>query len=396
MSDRVRTLFVGINYRYINPTMSLLPAALGAACELHFYGPGFVGDAILAQGIDRYVESIGGVDLVFTSKDFCGGYEADRLSRFVSRYVVLLNGGQVTSHVLADVSQFLQENKRRVIVSLIDVDPHAVDHATLDMFLSHGDYFFGWGEGFLNTLGDANASAREHHLRKKQAKGFTLGLFDEFVKLHAKAIINLGHFVSNGEFYWGSLANRRFDVAVPGARYARRQETERLLERAKGIVLAHPRYGIAYQIAERLSARPFSKFYLSHLYNLAFQRLLSRCKICITDGGMNNFPVRKFFEIPAAGALLVCWPATGMESLGFVSGVNCLFIRSEAEASASVAAVMANPGKFERVAAAGRDLVLREHSLSARTTQLRTAIQRIHAGTFAGSGWHDGRFNCWS
>src|SRR5204863_6776366 len=110
--------------------------------------------------------------------------------------------------------------------------------------------------------------------------------------------------------------------------------------RARRIPLAHPRYRIAYQVAERLSVRPFARFYASHLYNLAFQRLLSRSKICITDGGMNNFPVRKFFEIPAAGALLVCWPATGMQSLGFEDGVNCMFIRSEAEASEIVETII--------------------------------------------------------
>jgi hypothetical protein len=367
---------------------------LGAACELNFYGPGFVSDAILAQGIDKYVESIGGVDLVFTSKDFCGGYEAERLSRFVDRYVVLLNGGRVTSRILADVSQFLRRNKQRVIASLIDVDPHAVDQATLDMFLSHADYFFCWGEGFVNTLGETGAAAREHHLRKKQARGLTLGLFDEFVRLHSKTIINLGHFVSDSEFYWGGLANRKYDVAVPGSRYARREDTQDLLRSAKGLVLAQPRYRIAYQIAERLSVRPFSKFYLSHLYNLAFQRVLSRSKVCVTDGGMNNFPVRKFFEIPAAGALLACWPATGMESLGFINGVNCVFIRSEVEATETITSIVANPARFEPIAAAGRDLVLREHSVFARATQLRGAIQRVRAGTFAGSGWKDGRFIC--
>jgi hypothetical protein len=395
MSERIKTLFVGINYRYINPTTSLLPAALAGACELHFYGPGFVSDKVLGNGVDKYVDSIGGVDLVFASKDFCGGYEAERLRRFISRYVVTLNGGEVTSQVVADVSDFLQKNRDRVIVSLIDVDPHAVGQATLDLFSKHANYFYGWGEGFVNTLGVPDAAAREHHLRKKQEKGLTLGLFDGFVKLHRRSFINLGHFVGDVEFYWGGLGNRRFDVAVPGSRYARRENTKTLLGRTRGITVAQPRYRIAYQVAERLSARPYSKFYLSHLYNLAFQRLLSRSKICVTDGGMNNFPVRKFFEIPAAGALLVCWPASGMESLGFIHGVNCMFVGSEDEATKTVTGILADQTRFEHVAFLGRNLVLRQHSLSARTTQLSTAIERIHAGTFAGSGWEAGHFSCY-
>jgi len=89
MSQRVKTLYVGINYRYVNPTLSLAPSALARACDLHFYGPGFVSDAVLVAGIEKYVESIGGVALIFTTKDFCRGYDADRLDRFLSRYVVL-------------------------------------------------------------------------------------------------------------------------------------------------------------------------------------------------------------------------------------------------------------------------------------------------------------------
>jgi spore maturation protein CgeB len=111
---------------------------------------------------------------------------------------------------------------------------------------------------------------------------------------------------------------------------------------------------------------------------------------------MNNFPVRKFFEIPAAGALLVCWPATGMQLLCSEDGVNCMFVRGETEASEIVETIIGDPARFEPIAAAGRDLVHREHSVSARATQLRSAVQRIQAGTFVGSGWEGGRFSCWA
>ena len=88
--------FIAINHRYFNPTNSLFPAAFSKVFSTHFYGPGFVSQEALEAGVDRYVGSIGGVDVVFASKDFCGGYDVERICRFINRYVVMLNGGHLT------------------------------------------------------------------------------------------------------------------------------------------------------------------------------------------------------------------------------------------------------------------------------------------------------------
>lgn len=391
----LKLLFVGINYRYINPTVSLIPPALGRECSLYFYGPGFSDPDTLERGLDRYLESIRGVDAIFATKDFCGDFEAVRLARFVDKYVVMLNDGRVSDRVMKDISRVLQQNRSRVIVPLIDVDPHAVQQVTLDAFSRHGEFFLCWGQGFVNTLGDREAAAREGHLRKKEQKwSYKLGLFDEFVKANYSQIINVGHFVADQEFYWGDLENRKYEVVVPGTQYARRDDTKRALRRSKNVSLSNPRYRLGYQIAERLSLKPLTHFYLSHLFNLGFQRSLSQAKVCVTDGGMNNFPVRKFFEIPAAGAVMVCWPPEGSKLLGFKDRVNCIEVGNESEVIAVAEEIAANPKDFQNIASAGRELVRQQHSVGARTAQINTALRRILAGTFRGSSWSDGQFVC--
>lgn len=394
MAHRKRVLLIGINQRYINPTNSLLPAVLAKFSDIYLYGPGFVDDLTLAKGVERYIDSVGGVDVIFTLSQCCSGFTAARVNRFLRRYTVLLNGGEVSSKFLADVSEFCRKNQKRVVCFLTDMDPHAVPQDTLDNLLDRAGYFVGWGKGFVDSLADSEAVGNENYLQKKLKRSFTLGLFDNFVDNYWTQIINIGHFVADNEFYWGTLVNRKYDVAVPGSRYARRQGVLNTLKRVDGIRLARLRYRYAFQIAERLSLNPYARFYPVQLYNIAFQRTMSRTKICVTDGGGNNYPVRKFFEIPASGALMVCWPSVGLESLGFRDGVNCLFVQNATDVIEAAKSVVEDVGKFDKIAAAGRDLVFREHSTSARGIQLFEAIQRIEAGTFKGSTWREGQFEC--
>lgn len=394
MPRRRTALFVAINQRYINPTNSLLPAVFAQFCDVHCYGPGFVSESTLARGIARYADSIGGVDLIVTTSQFAGDSTPDRLNRFYARNSVLLNGGTVTPAFRNDVGAFFRANRARVVCALTDLDPHAVQQSTLDTLLDHSGYFMGWGHGFLGALRDPDAVKKEKYLQAKLNRSMTLGLLDGFVERYRTCVINLGHFVAETEFCWNDLATRAYDAAVPGSGYSRRRDATHALRAIRGIRTAGLRYRYVFKMAERLALRPYANFYLVHLYNLAFQRTLGQSKVCVTEGGANNYPVRKFFEIPAAGALMVCWPSVGLELLGFKDGANCVFINDPSDVGRIVEAVARHVDRFEDVAAAGRSLVFREHSLSARARQIQQAIDLIDARAFHGSVWRDGRFIC--
>lgn len=300
----------------------------------------------------------------------------------------------MTAEYLNDVQAFCKKNKQKVVCSIAEVDPHSTAQSTLDSILEHAGYFMGWGNGFLNASGDMVAVNSEKYIQKQLKKGFKLGLIDDFANKYRRQFINLGHFVGANEFYWGALSTRKYDISVPGSRYARRRTVSKLLGKLDGVHVGGTAYSYAYKIAQRLGLRPYAKFYLVHLYNLAFQRLLSQSKACVTEGGANNYPVRKFFEIPAAGALMVCWPAIGLEALGFKNGVNCIFVRNEREIARTAKALVHDGDQFEGIAAAGRNLVFRKHSVFARALQFQDAIRSIDAGTFMGSSWEEGKFRC--
>ena len=396
MQKKPNVLFLGLNVRYMNATSSLWISVLGKIFNVYCYGPGFVDSKTLAGGIEKYIDSIGGVDFIFTTHYHCFDIELERINRFITKYTARASECTVvTPKFMDDTKLFLRKNKTRVCCILSEVDPHVTKQSDLDECLRHANYFALWGKGFLNAKGDMATVSKEYYIQMKLAKGFKLGSLDDFVDANSSNIINLGHHVSDNEFYWSALATRKYDVSVPGTRYFRRQKfIDGLNSSTVSVNMAKLRYRFIYKVADKFFLKPYSNFYMVHLYNLAFQQVLSQSKICITDGGANNFPVRKFFEIPAAGALMVCWPAEGIELMGFRHKVNCFFVREDEEAIQIVQNAIQNPNDFEHIASAGRDLVLMNHSTSARAVQLGEAFKRIQDGSFNGSSWQDGRFIC--
>jgi hypothetical protein len=396
MDAKPRVLFVGFNVRYINSTSSLWISVLGKIFNIYCYGPGFVDSSTLSGGIEKYADSIGGVDFIFTTHTFCFEMKSERINRFITNYTACLGENTVaTPKFMDDTKSFLRRNKSRVCCFLSEVDPHVTEQSNLDECLRHAAYFVLWGKGFLNSKKDKVAVAKEHYIQMKISKGFKLGSLDDFVDANSANIINLGHLVSDNEFFWGALATRKYDVSVPGSGYIRRHNFMGDLSRSSvNLHVAKLRYSLIYKVADRLMLKPYANLYMVHLYNIAFQRVLSQSKICVTDGGANNYPVRKFLEIPAAGALMVCWPAEGLELMGFKHKINCFFVREAEEAIQITKEVCRNPNEFEHIAAAGRDLVLMNHSTTSRALQLGEAFRRIQAGSFNGSSWQDGRFIC--
>jgi hypothetical protein len=89
-------------------------------------------------------------------------------------------------------------------------------------------------------------------------------------------------------------------------------------------------------------------------------------------------PIRKFFEIPASGALLVCRPFHGFGAAGFADGVNCVV--SEPDALGAVHQRVSEAGHiYDAVAAAGQQLMIEQHSIAARARHFAVIIEAIAA-----------------
>jgi spore maturation protein CgeB len=86
----------------------------------------------------------------------------------------------------------------------------------------------------------------------------------------------------------------------------------------------------------------------------------------------------------------VCRPFAGFEAAGFRDGENCIIAEPQ-DLAESHAALTADPDRAERIARAGQQMVLNQHSLSARADDLSVVFDAIAEGNFYGSAWQDGR-----
>lgn len=387
-----KILFIGINQRYMNATTALFPAVLSRKFKVCYYGPGYVSESELSKGIEEYIKSTGDIDYIFVTGQCLITQDIISFKKYLTSYTYVYNNGDVTQYFFNDLKQYCKQNKSRVICSILDIDPHVVESHQVELLDENADYFMGWGNGFLDSSSDAEALKDEDYVQKKLKKGKKLGVLSAFVNQNPERIINLGHFVSDNEFYWGNISVRQNDVSVPGASYQRRKNIISKIKKIIGVKMGGTFFSYPFKIANRLNLKPYGNFYLIHIYNLAFQKLLSQSRMCVTEGGAVNYPVRKFFEIPASGSLLVCWPADGLQALGFVSNENCFFVSEQSQVLKLIDSIHKSPSNYEAIASKGRLLVFRQHSVSARAEQLSAVLSAIDKNQFYGSYWENGTF----
>jgi hypothetical protein len=386
-----KILFIGINHRYFNLSNYLLPSMLVKKFDVCFFGPGYVEESILNRGLDHFMEINGGVDFIFVTAQCISSMSSSRLNNFINRYTYLFNSSFISDKFLEDVGLFTKRNRNKVICGISEIDPHNIPQLILDSIYEHAKYFMGWGHQFLESHFDIEAVKNEKYIQRKISQGIPLGLIDKFAKENKVDFISLGHFIGDSEYYWNDIRSRPQDVTIPGVKYHRRQKAIEAVRDCKGLMVGKNNLQLIYKILDLLRFRPFNKFPLINLYNLQFQKQLFTSKICITDGGANNYPVRKFFEIPASGALLACWPAAGINHLGFIHKKN-YFSLDQGSIEELVNLLDSNLQCLVQMANDGRRLIIDNHSIDARSTQFYKTIETIAMNKFCGSEWRDGKY----
>lgn len=121
-----------------------------------------------------------------------------------------------------------------------------------------------------------------------------------------------------------------------------------------------------------------------------YQKLCSSKYSYTCESGL-EIPIRKFFEIPAAGAVLVCRPFRGMNHLGFIAGEN--YIECEPNDLLEAHLFLENNTEIaEEITKSGQELIRRLHSAHARATPFKICLNALVK--FGGVGrWDRGNFH---
>ena len=392
----MRILYVDVNAVHLNPTATYLPVLFGSSFEdVSCFGPGFISDFELSNGILKYIEKTGPYDvfviganipILIEDKNLGISSSAEYLCRYTcqqSRKPVLISFFNDIHRALADI------NIQIKIISTLNFDYYSATAKQVETLIKNDLIVLGPNEQFILPLYELPDFARNepHYLRKLNRVS---DVWREYISENPSKVITALHYVTDEELGFSSIDGRSEKVSIPGVAYYLRKEAKKIL-RSSNIKSESNWLFNFYRVANKVGIPVYSNFYLQKLYNLAFRHKLMTRKYVYTARGVFGIPIRKFFEIPAAGAALICSPCNGFSDLGFKKDIH--YIHSEPEELPSVIRqINGDAYKAQEIADKGRDLILSHHTISKRGEQIKMCLEAIANKSYQGSYWDNGEF----
>lgn len=389
-SKKPKALYLGFDVGFMNPTRECLLEALAQAVDLTCFGPGYCSPVELAVGVEDFIERKGPFDFIivdeFSLQDFGRMRKQNRL-RFIN------HACRFDRSLLAlgeEFYNYVKQYKGRRLIALMQSDYYNFTERHVDRLREVGDFFLSWGGELILPKRDFDPGKMPDDGVNAAIYGRWTDQYADFVNTEAVRIISCPQFVANDEGSDRRLAARPYEWCCLGSDYNARVVARRKLD---GTGLKRPGRWMpqAFAIADKLHFNVYGKYWTIHALRWGFRRALRQAKYAFTCGSILSWPIRKFFEIPVNGAVLVCEPPQGFKDLGFCDQKNAIAVLAEDVLDAH-AWLSADIDRAQRIADAGRELVLQKHSIGARAQQIGLALNSILAGTFRGSQWRNGEF----
>lgn len=390
----IRILYVDVDLHFINPTAALMPLLAAGIGDVTFYGPGYTSDAILSRGIRDFIDRSGPFDIAVLGPNVpilsTSHSSLQKSLAFIANFTALGIANDTTYAFFVDVlNQLDQIPVKHRFASLLTFDWYSATQAQIERLNYYNLKLISPNEHFIRRIADLPAWAtREKHFQRNVH--LLTDAWCDFVRSCPNRVITALHFVSESEFSFRGLAVRRREVSIPGIDYIPRREAVGAL-RKSGIPVAGKSIYNIYRTLNRLGIPVYANFISLKNFNLFYFRNLLDSKYVYTAAEAFGMPIRKFFEIPAAGAVLLSSQCEGFDRIGFRHRVNCVQA-APADLPEAIRELERDPEEAQRIAFAGRRLVLEQHSLSARSRQIKTCIEAVLDGTYAGAEWFDGSF----
>jgi len=381
----IKIIFVDINARYYNPTRELLPSLLALSTELHLYGPGYVDSRTLKGGLTQYLDRHAADLIVLTEYAAFAPLILAALRSGTSRLrtKLLFEWNPVDFKFFDTLHDELKRIDIPKVVTLLESDFYSMTPEQFQILQETFDYYIGFGTQFCRPIAELK------HLRDERFAKVATDLAFEFFLTNNKRTANLTYFVSEAEFEWKPLALRANQWAVPGVLYARRARVVKCLRQSgRKVATGRSKWGRLLYTPHRFNA---VRSLGLDLYRDSFRKLLSDSRYVYTCGSGLNYPVRKYFEIPAAGCVLVATPCSGFSELGFVDCENVVVCEPQ-QVNDVACWLERNLDKAQNIADSGRQLIATRHSVAARARQFADTLAAMADRSFAGGRWVDGRY----
>lgn len=384
----MRIAYVDANVRYLNRTRNDFIRALSLSGEVRYIGPGFSeGDSSVE--LSSLICTTGAqVDVIVTTPHVAHGYafadwSAKRIARLYRNSFAFTFDDRRLRELVALNRVMADATIPRALV-LLEADYYNFTQDDITAFRRVSDMILGFGP---------ETWARRSELPNLGPEAFANRANDvwaDFLESHKEKVSSMHHIIGDDEFCAVPLGERRVQWSVMGASYRARQVAIARL-RAAGLspIVSSPARKLLAGLKKLHLLRGETRWSLG-LIQGGFRRGLWNSRYSYTCGSGLEMPIRKFFEIPAAGAVLVCRPFRGARNLGFKAGEN--FVACEPEDVVEAHRWLeANHDKAQAIADAGRKLVMDKHSVAARATQIRMALEALVSSKGVGR-WRDGLY----
>lgn len=385
----MNVLILGINRNYVNPYTEIVLKIFDYTCNCYFFGPGYVTRNELENGIDNYVERIENIDLLVTDSMIF------EYSLYSNQKYAYRNAGISCS--LDDVYRYGQslENYfrksalKKILIANWDYYATPKEHITYlkennDCYvISYVDFKSFYSIRDAKRNGNSFISNIDSEYPDKNDNWYN------FITENKNRVISLPNSFYCFNYKFFSSLDKRIRLDIPGFPYLERRITRELYnpkERRR-----HQYYELIFfgeKFVRRLS--PKRSVFWGDLQSLRLFKRLYQNTITWTSGAVTRTPIAKYFEIPAAGSVLVCQSFGGMKELGFNHGTNCIQTESKEE----LARVLANttPEDLKIISRLGQQMVLKNHSILARSRQLEKVLEGLKENSFKGSYWSRGKY----
>lgn len=381
-------MFIGFNVGYLDPTRELMVEILGGVGDLTCFGPGYQPMDVVRRGPETFVARHPPFDLLVCDELAIQDYspvEAGEPLRFHA-HACRFDPGLLRLGL--DYQRFIQRYEGLRVLTLMQSDYYNWSHKLIERVESVGDYFIGWGEEFIRPASDfADVEVIPGGVNAAvQARANDTYL--DFLRRRADRVVSCPQYVSAREACDIPLARRPHDWSLLGADYDGRVLARNLIDGA-GIDRTGKWLGNLQNRATQLRLNLYNKYWTIAFLHWGFRRALRQSRYSFTCGGLLRWPIRKYFELPANGCVMVCEATAGFDALGYRDRTNVVACEARDILDAD-AWLRAHPDEAQAIADAGRAHVLATHSVEARIRHIGKALDAILGGTFTGSRWVDG------
>jgi hypothetical protein len=389
--DPIRILYLSFDLTFINPTQQLFRRVLKEAGDLTLFGPGFVSSGEVDAGPEAFAQKKGPFDIVIGDEFSMlrpGEVPQEKKHLHTFRYYAC-RFDDLMIHKGTDYLTFLKKYEGARFLSLLQSDYYNFGKEHFAKMEEIADYYITWGSELLMSKGATAPGSRQLPEMDSKIYDKWNDRYFNFINEHSDRILSTPHFVADDEFCDLPLARRRCDWSVLGADYQSRLTAKKLLDEEK-ISRSGTSLPYLFSAAQKLRFHLYNKFWAIRMINELFRHALRTSRYSFTCGSLLRYPIRKFFEVPAAGCVLVTEGCNGFEALGFQDRKNAILCQPEDILETHVW-LSRNPDQAQAIANAGRELVKNRHSVSARGRQLGDSFTRIMTRRFFGTHWSGGQ-----